>query len=200
MKVSRKEVERSFKKDFVGEVAFRLFSNKPFDRVSMDEIAREAEFGKGTLYKLFSGKEEIMVHVICRGIGNLCRDLKEQCLGNSDARQALRQLLELEYDFYTRYSNLVLALVLYQSDYSEPAFLERVRVQHQQHIDLLVQIFERSRIEGMHFRMDNQELIRALKAAIKGLMINHIEQPNPDYSREKDLELLNAMLWTGLLA
>lgn len=198
--MSRKELERSFRKDFVGNVALELFSSKPFERVSMDEIAQKAELGKGTLYKLFSGKEEIMVHVICRGIENLCRDLEEQCLGTSDVPQALKRLLELEYDFYTKYSNLVLKLVFHQSDNSESAFLDRVRVQHQQHIDLLERIFEQARTEGMQFRLDNQELIQALNAAIKGLMINRMEQPIQDNSREKDLELLNTMLWTGLLA
>jgi len=198
--MSRKELERSFRKDFVGDVALKLFSSKPFERVSMDEIAQKAELGKGTLYKLFSGKEEIMVHVICRGIENLCRDLEEQCLGTSDVPQALKRLLELEYDFYTKYSNLVLKLVFHQSDNSESAFLDRVRVQHQQHMNLLERIFEQARTEGMQFRLDNQELIQALNAAIKGLMINRMEQPIQDNSREKDLELLNTMLWTGLLA
>jgi len=198
--MSRKELERSFRKDFVGNVALELFSSKPFERVSMDEIAQKAELGKGTLYKLFSGKEEIMVHVICRGIENLCRDLEEQCLGTSDVPQALKRLLELEYDFYTKYSNLVLKLVFHQSADSESVFLDRVRVQHQQHIDLLERIFEQARTEGMQFRLDNQELIQALNAAIKGLMINRMEQPIQDNSREKDLELLNTMLWTGLLA
>ena len=198
--MSRKELERSFRKDFVGDVALKLFSSKPFERVSMDEIAQKAELGKGTLYKLFSGKEEIMVHVICRGIENLCRDLEEQCLGTSDVPQALKRLLELEYDFYTKYSNLVLKLVFHQSDNSESAFLDRVRVQHQQHMNLLERIFEQARTEGMQFRLDNQELIQALNAAIKGLMINRMEQPIQDNSREKDLQLLNTMLWTGLLA
>ncbi|NLU48278.1 MAG: TetR/AcrR family transcriptional regulator [Syntrophomonadaceae bacterium] len=198
--MSRKELERSFRKDFVGNVALKLFSSKPFERVSMDEIAQKAELGKGTLYKLFSGKEEIMVHVICRGIENLCRDLEEQCLGTSDVPQALKRLLELEYDFYTKYSNLVLKLVFHQSDNSESAFLDRVRVQHQQHMNLLERIFEQARIAGMQFRLDNQKLIQALNAAIKGLMINRMEQPIQDNSREKDLQLLNTMLWTGLLA
>jgi len=198
--MSRKELERSFKKDLVGDVAFKLFRSKPFDRVSMDEIAQKAEFGKGTLYKLFSGKEEIMVHVICRGIANLCRDLEEQCLGTSDVPQALKLLLGLEYDFYTKYSNLVLELVFHQSANSESVFLESVRVQNQQHMNLLERIFEQARTAGMQFRLDNHELIQALNAAIKGLMINRIEQSILDDSREKDLELLNTMLWTGLLA
>jgi len=198
--MSRKELERSFRKDFVGNVALKLFSSKPFERVSMDEIAQKAELGKGTLYKLFSGKEEIMVHVICRGIENLCRDLEEQCLGTSDVPQALKRLLGLEYDFYTKYSNLVLKLVFHQSDNSESVFLDRVRVQHQQHMNLLERIFEQARTAGMQFRLDNQKLIQALNAAIKGLMINRMEQPIQDNSREKDLELLNTMLWTGLLA
>jgi AcrR family transcriptional regulator len=199
MKMCRKEVERSFKKDFIGEVAFELFSHRAFDQVSVDEIAREAEFGKGTLYKLFSSKEEILVHVICRGIENLCRALQEQCLTSSDVREALETLLELEYDFYTGYSNLVLALVFRQSDNLEPALMDRVREQHQHHSDLLEQIIEQARTAGVHFRMDNQELIRALEAAMKGVMINHIERPSSNNERKKDLELITAMLWTGLL-
>jgi len=146
--MSRKELERSFRKDFVGDVALKLFSSKPFERVSMDEIAQKAELGKGTLYKLFSGKEEIMVHVICRGIENLCRDLEEQCLGTSDVPQALKRLLELEYDFYTKYSNLVLKLVFHQSADSESVFLDRVRVQHQQHIDCWNVYLNRPELRG----------------------------------------------------
>ncbi|WP_054697199.1 TetR/AcrR family transcriptional regulator [Syntrophomonas palmitatica] len=168
MRTSRKEVERSFKKDFVGEIALELFRHKPYERVSMDEIARKAEFGKGTLYKLFSGKEDIMVHVICRGIEKLRCDLQEQCMGSSDPRQAMKALLELEYDFYTEYSNLVLTLVFRQNDNFAFAIMDRVRAEHQQLSDLLEQIFERARTAGMCFRMDNQELIRALEAAMKG--------------------------------
>lgn len=199
MKISRKEAEKGFKKDFVGKVALELFSHSNFDRVSMDEIAREAEFGKGTIYKLFSGKEEILVHVICQGIEKLCSDLQEQCLGSSDARQVLGPLLELEYDFYTEYSNLVLALVFRQYDDFDPDFLQRIRERHQQHSDLLEQIFERARNAGMQFGSENQELIRGMEAAIKGLIIGHIEKPFLDNSREKDLQLINAMLCTGLL-
>jgi hypothetical protein len=49
-------------------------------------------------------------------------------------------LLELEYDFYTEYSNLVLTLVFRQNDNFAFAIMDRVRAEHQQLSDLLEQI------------------------------------------------------------
>ena len=40
-------------------VALRLFSEKGYHNVSVHEIAREAEFGIGTLYKFFTNKEDL---------------------------------------------------------------------------------------------------------------------------------------------
>ena len=37
----------------------RLFSDKGYHNVSMHEIAKEAEFGIGTLYKFFTNKEDL---------------------------------------------------------------------------------------------------------------------------------------------
>jgi len=41
------------------DAALRLFSEKGYHNVSMHEIAKEAEFGIGTLYKFFTNKEEL---------------------------------------------------------------------------------------------------------------------------------------------
>lgn len=200
MKLSRKEVERNFKKDFVGNVAYELFAHHSFDRVSMDEIAREAEFGKGTLYKLFSGKEEILVYIICRGIDQLCSDLQEQCLDCSDSYRALEHMIELEYDFYTGYSNLVLALLFRQSDGNlNNTFLNQIREKHQHRNQLVAKIIDKARESGLSFRVDNREFIRALESIMKGLMINHIESQSTSNDREFDLELIKALLWQGLI-
>ena len=200
MKLSRKEIEKNFKKDFVGNAAYELFAHHSFDRVSMDEIARKAEFGKGTLYKLFSGKEEILVYIICRGIDQLCSDLQEQCLGCRDSFQALEHLIELEYDFYTDYSNLVLALLFRQSDGDlNNAFLNQIREKHQHRNQLVAKIIDKARDSGLLFRVENREFIRALESMMKGLMINHIESQSMSNDREFDLTLIKALLWEGLI-
>lgn len=199
MKTSRKEMERNFKKDFVGDIALDLFRRSHFDQVSMDEIAREAEFGKGTLYKLFSGKEEILVHVICRGIQELCRELESKCLDGSRPTRMMETLFELEYDFYTSYSNLVVALMLRADNNLEPEFLERIREQKRLHVCMLEQILKTARAAGLAIGTGDREFIRALEAVMKGIMVLHIEQPAMEVGREQDLLLIRALLGTGLM-
>ena len=46
-------------RDEILKTALKLFSEKSYPNVSMHEIAREAEFGMGTLYKFFSSKEDL---------------------------------------------------------------------------------------------------------------------------------------------
>jgi len=55
----RKEREKLRHKEEILAVALRLFSDRGFHNVSMQEIAEESEFAVGTLYSLFESKESL---------------------------------------------------------------------------------------------------------------------------------------------
>jgi AcrR family transcriptional regulator len=48
------------------DAAARLFSRRRFHEVRMEDIAAEAEVGKGTLYRYFADKEELYVALLAR--------------------------------------------------------------------------------------------------------------------------------------
>lgn len=58
-RLPRRERENLRQRREILDAALRLFSEKGYHRVSMHEIAKEAEFGIGTLYKFFDNKEEL---------------------------------------------------------------------------------------------------------------------------------------------
>ena len=58
-KVSRKQREEERHRREVLKAALDLFSRKGFERTTMAEIAEQAEFAIGTLYKLFKDKEAL---------------------------------------------------------------------------------------------------------------------------------------------
>ena len=64
VKLTRREREKIRHRGEVLEAALDLFSEKGFHNVSMHEIARRAEFAIGTLYSLFSNKEELYKAII----------------------------------------------------------------------------------------------------------------------------------------
>ncbi|RLB24983.1 MAG: TetR/AcrR family transcriptional regulator [Deltaproteobacteria bacterium] len=64
--LSRKQRERIRHKNEILNAALKLFSEKGFHNVSMQEIAKEAEFAIGTLYKFFDTKEDLYKSLVLR--------------------------------------------------------------------------------------------------------------------------------------
>ena len=63
---TRREREKKFRVELVLDAAFRVFSEKPFAKASVEEIAAAAEMSVGTLYSLFETKGEIYRALISR--------------------------------------------------------------------------------------------------------------------------------------
>ncbi|QZY53872.1 TetR/AcrR family transcriptional regulator [Crassaminicella profunda] len=65
--LSRRQKEKKERELAMIDAAEKIFINKGFDNVSMNEIAKEAEFTKRTLYKYFESKEELYFAVAIKG-------------------------------------------------------------------------------------------------------------------------------------
>ena len=61
MVTERQIKERELRKQNILDSALSVFKNKGFEGSTMDEIAKDADFGKATLYYYFNSKEEIFV-------------------------------------------------------------------------------------------------------------------------------------------
>jgi TetR/AcrR family transcriptional regulator len=64
----RKEREKLQRRNDIIDAAEKKFFEKGFDGVSMDEIARELELSKPTLYLYFKNKESLFLAVVLRGV------------------------------------------------------------------------------------------------------------------------------------
>jgi AcrR family transcriptional regulator len=73
-----KEREREQRQNDIIKVARKLFAEKDFDEVSMNEIAREVGLGKGTLYLYFKNKESLYFAVTLRGTRIWAEIVKEE--------------------------------------------------------------------------------------------------------------------------
>jgi len=95
-KLSRRERDRLRHKEEIFDAALKLFSEKGFHNVSMQEIASAAEFATGTLYNFFSSKEALYEE--------LCESRGERIIGDISAAldcpggevQRLRTLVRMQ--------------------------------------------------------------------------------------------------------
>ena len=63
----RQEKEREIRKEQILKAALKVFKLQGIEKSTMDEIAKQADFGKASLYYYFSSKEEIFVELLDRG-------------------------------------------------------------------------------------------------------------------------------------
>ncbi len=63
----REREKRRHRRDILA-VALRLFSERGFHNVSMQEIAEKSECGVGTLYNFFASKERLFIELMLAGI------------------------------------------------------------------------------------------------------------------------------------
>ncbi len=93
--MSRKELEQQRHRTEILEAAERVFVRKGYHAATISEIAREAEFGVGTLYRFFEGKADLYARVVEEHVRNFMGLLEERLAGQPDAEAAIAALIEL---------------------------------------------------------------------------------------------------------
>ena len=72
------------KRRHITDAAVRLFAQRPFHEVKLDDVAAAARVGKGTLYLYFKNKHDLYVTLIQDGFAELVDGLREQLAGGAD--------------------------------------------------------------------------------------------------------------------
>ena len=97
-KVTRKERETKLRVQIILEAAEKLFLTKGYENTTMDEIADESEFSKGTLYNYFKSKDELYLAIGVKAY-NL---LGEHTISFIEKQNpGLKQLMSVGYAYYS---------------------------------------------------------------------------------------------------
>ncbi|MEN6291345.1 MAG: helix-turn-helix domain-containing protein [Methanobacterium sp.] len=105
MAISRKQREREQRRNGLIDAAEKLFFERGYDNVTMDEIADEAEVNKALLYYYFKNKEALFFAVDLRGVRILYR-LYLKCSN-------------LDVDGYTKIKSMIQSLFEFSKDYPD---------------------------------------------------------------------------------
>ncbi|SDF53258.1 DNA-binding transcriptional regulator, AcrR family [Fontibacillus panacisegetis] len=88
----RKEKEKEIRRNDIIEAAERIFFTKGYGNATMDDVAKEAEFSKRTVYVYFKSKEQIYFEIMIRGYKLLIGMLKD----DSQKEKACNTIEELK--------------------------------------------------------------------------------------------------------
>lgn len=86
--------------------AEKLFMSRRYHEVTVEEVARRAGVGKGTIYRYFKDKEELYYQIILTGLDELVASLGPAVAEGEDAGQALRRMVSKIVEFHSQRESL----------------------------------------------------------------------------------------------
>jgi AcrR family transcriptional regulator len=103
-KLSRRQRDRLRHRDEILAVALRLFSERGYHNVSMQEVADAAEFSVGTLYNLFESKDALVDELMASNTQKIMADILAVLDEPGDERERLRTLFRRQPELMERHA------------------------------------------------------------------------------------------------
>lgn len=175
-KLSRRERLNLQQRDEILKTALRLFSEKSYSDVSMQDIAREAEFGMGTLYKFFKSKEDLYKALIVQMAQKWHHTVLQAVEQEQDPLRAIDKCITIHRELF--FDNLPFVRLFYNSAHIHvgPVSEPDIRRFRDEYLKKLASIFERG-IKVKIFR-DGDPYHMAL--ALYGMILTFLFQMNED--------------------
>jgi len=105
--LGRKDREKLARRCDILHAARKVFAQRGYKEATLEEIAEQAEFAKGTLYNYFQSKEDIFREIILlllEDIENLAQSAVE---AGGDAREILFRYAREAIDYYKKHEDML---------------------------------------------------------------------------------------------
>ncbi len=106
-KLTRREREQLEREKLIITKAEELFCKHGFEKVSMDDLAKESEFTKRTIYRYFTCKEDLFFAVALRGNERLYDMIKNCSNEGNTGFEKIRLYYYAYYEFFCKYPRLL---------------------------------------------------------------------------------------------
>ncbi len=112
---SRKEREKEQRRNDILQAAEKLFFSRGYEGVTMDDIAREVELNKATLYLYFKDKESLFFAVVLSGVRILSSLVRERVKKKGSGVEKLWATGQAYIDFAEQYPEFLRLYNYFQS-------------------------------------------------------------------------------------
>lgn len=151
--------------------AEQLFAEGRFDEVLMEDVAREAGVGKGTLYRYFADKESLYFAVVFAGFAGLHRQLHCES-GNGDAVARLERTVHAIVAFLSRNRHVFRLMGRDEGEGSrQREYWQQWKRQRGQLVDAVVQVLRSGAQDGVfdvrHLQTDAQILLGMVRSCMR---------------------------------
>jgi AcrR family transcriptional regulator len=181
-KIDRKEREHLAHRKEILEAAEKLFAAKGFFPTTMSEIAQEAGFGTGTLYKYFKSKEDLYFSLIEEKTEELNRLVRAELSRKTCALERIERVLHLEFEFVEHNRDFFRIYISERSRFEWTVKDDLGKGFHEKmvtYIHLLAQVMKQGIEEEEFERKDPMDLAHALVGIVNSFVFEWLIAAEP---------------------
>lgn len=189
--LTRREREHLSRKREILEAAQKVFAQKGFHQATIDEIAKEAELAKGTIYLYFKNKRELFYSLVEEKTEYLMNLLQKEVKREENAVEKLSAIIRHQLEFYEANRDFFKIITSESSRFElglKDELRKRIMDRYLKYIDIVSQIIEEGIKEGRFKALDTKKLAATLRGIIDALAFQWI------LSKEKESLVSNAPL------
>ena len=181
-KITRKEREYLAHREEILSAAEKVFAAKGFFPTTMSDIAREAEFGTGTLYKYFKSKEDLYFTLIDEKVEEINRLVRAELSQKISAVQRITKVLELQFEFTDRNRDFFRIYISERSRFEWTVKDELGKGLHEKmvtYINSLAEVMKQGIKEGEFRSLEPVDLAHALVGIVNSFVFEWLISRKP---------------------
>lgn len=173
--LSRSERRKINTLNKIVRASYRTFSKKGLFRATLDEIAEEADVGKGTIYCHFKNKLDLVAYLTKKSIDDLLGYCKREIAGIEDPQEVIEKLVTAHLTFFEKKRALFNILFFIRGalhqDF-ESRYIQKMQNQYEKYISFLADVLDDGIRKGVFrpFNSANQAYV------LHGIIIGFISQ------------------------
>jgi AcrR family transcriptional regulator len=137
------------KREEVVSVAAKIFAEKGYHATSIDDLVRATQLQRGGLYHYISGKKDLLIHIHERFAEPVMQEAREIAALDKPPDQVLRMLAHTLLEAIERHRDEVTVFLQEWRTVKDDPRWENVRAIRKEFENIVVEVLERGRREGI---------------------------------------------------
>lgn len=171
--INRKAREHLAHREEILSAAEKVFAAKGFFTTKMNDIAQEAEFGTGTLYKYFKSKEELFFTLFDEKMEEINRLVKTELSQRTPAEEKIKKALMSLFEFIEKNRDFFRIFISEQnrSEWTiKEDFRKGIHMKRITYINLLAKVMSQGIQEGRFKSMDPMDMAYSLLGMVNSFV------------------------------
>lgn len=199
--MAQKEAVRQFKKGLISDASHKLFCERCYEEVTVQDIADAAGMGKATLYQYFESKEEVLFSLLRRSSSEINHLLEACCDKGRDPYATMKEIISLTYRSYLKNNRIFLTYMsLKRTAAFKQDWIQELVALRDKKLDILASVLEKGSEQGVFIQVDSRRFARVLNNILRGFSLEPLETQQGGSVKELGEEIIQSIIFKGILA